>query len=78
MAWAQVNPAIVRVVEPPTPETTVADVLLGAVSLVGFLLVAAFVVGIAAGVLFILFKRVRARLTGEDESPPVSASPLTR
>jgi hypothetical protein len=78
VALSQVNPVIVRVVEPPTPETTVADVLLGAVGLVGIVLLAAFVVGIVAGGLFILVKHMRARWRGEDDSPSISASPLTR
>jgi hypothetical protein len=75
---SQINPMVVRVVEAPTPETTVADVLMGAVGFVGFVLAAALVIGLLAGAVFIAFRKLRARMTGESEIPPVSASQLTR
>ena len=52
---------VVQVVERPTRETSVGDILLGSVGFVGFVLLAAFVVGILAGGLFILFQRLRPR-----------------
>lgn len=50
---------VVQFVERPTRETGVGDILLGSVGFVGFVLLAAFVVGILAGGLFIVFKRLR-------------------
>jgi hypothetical protein len=51
------TPVIIRVVEAPSRETSVADILLGAVGLVGFALLAAAAAGIVLGGLFILFKK---------------------
>lgn len=61
MNLAQVTPVVVRVVDEPTPETSVADILIGAVGLVGFVLLLAAVVGIVAGCLFILMRKLQAR-----------------
>ena len=61
MTLQPLNPVIVRVVEPPARETSVADILLGAVGLVGFALLAALVVGIVVGGVFILFKKAFPR-----------------
>lgn len=63
MVLQPVTPVVVRVVEEPTRETTVADILLGAVGFVGFVLIAAAVVGLVAGGLFILFRVWRAKHT---------------
>jgi hypothetical protein len=52
-----VAPVIIRVVEAPARETTVADILLGAVGFVGVALLAALVVGLLVGGVFILFKK---------------------
>jgi uncharacterized membrane protein len=49
----------VQVVAPPTRETGVGDILLGSVGFVGFVLLAAFLVGLVAGGAFILVKRLR-------------------
>jgi len=51
------TPVIIKVVEAPSRETSVADILLGAVGLVAFALLAALVVGIVVGGVFILFKK---------------------
>jgi hypothetical protein len=51
------TPVIIRLVEAPSRETSVADILLGAVGLVGFALLAAAAAGIVLGGLFILFKK---------------------
>jgi hypothetical protein len=72
----QINPVVVRVVEAPTPETTVADILIGAVGLVGFVALLALVVGVLTGGLFILFRIIRDRR--DDGTQTISASPLTR
>lgn len=50
---------MVQVVEPPTRETSVGDILLGSVGFVGFVLLAALLVGLLAGGLFIAMKRLR-------------------
>lgn len=73
MISPQVNPIVVRVVEPPTKETSVADILMGAVGFVGFVLIAAFVVGLVAGGVFILVRKLRARYG--DDQPPTSVTP---
>lgn len=59
---------IVQVVEQPSREVSVADILLGSVGLVGLTLLAAAVVGLLAGAVLILFKRLRPgnRLNGQD------------
>ncbi len=74
----QVNPIIVRVVEPPTKETSVADILMGAVGFVGFVLIAAFAVGLVAGGLFILVRKLRARLGYDEPTSSVAPTALTR
>lgn len=61
MVWQPLNPVIVQVVDEPTRETSVADILLGAVGLVGFVLLMAALVGLAAGGLFILARKWRER-----------------
>ncbi len=78
MQSPQVNPIVVRVVEAPTKETSVADILMGAVGLVGFVLVAAFAVGVLAGALFIVYRKLRARLGYDEPTAPVTPSTLTR
>jgi hypothetical protein len=60
------TPLVVKVVEQPTRETTVADILLGAVGLVGAVLLAALVVGILVGGLFILLRRLRGASLSSD------------
>jgi hypothetical protein len=67
-----VTPVVVRVVEEPTRETSVADILLGAVGFVGFVLIAAAVVGLVAGGLFILYRVWRARNADPNERSAVS------
>jgi hypothetical protein len=55
------NPIIVRVVEQPVHETTIADVIFGALGLVGVLVVSAAVLGVLLGGGLILYKRLRQR-----------------
>ena len=50
---------VVEIVEMPTRETSVGDILLGSVGFVGFVLLCALLVGLVAGSLFILVKRLR-------------------
>jgi hypothetical protein len=55
----QSKPIVVQVVKQPpiTPEIGMADVVLGAVGLTGAIMIAAAVVGLVVGALFILYKR---------------------
>ena len=55
------NPIIVRVVETPTKETTIVDVLLGSLGLTTVLIVSALVLGAILGGLLIGVKLLRAR-----------------
>ncbi len=55
------QPIIVRVVEQPVHETTISDVILGSIGLVGVLLLAAFLLGLLLGGGLILVKRLTAR-----------------
>jgi hypothetical protein len=55
------DPIIVRVVEEPVRSTTIVDVLLGSLGLVGVLLLAALVMGAILGGAMIGIKLLRAR-----------------
>lgn len=59
---------IVQVVEQPSREISVADILLGSVGFVGLALLAAAVVGLVAGAALILLQRLRPSnpLNGQD------------
>jgi hypothetical protein len=52
---------MVRVVEQPVRETTIADVILGSLGLVGVLLMSALVLGALLGGGLVLYKRLTAR-----------------
>lgn len=52
---------IVRVVEQPVHETTLSDVILGSLGVVGVLLVCAVVLGLVLGAAMILVQRIRRR-----------------
>jgi hypothetical protein len=58
---------VVRVVETPVHETTVADVLIAALGLTGVLLLAAALFGLLLGGLLIARRRLRDRLNIQDE-----------
>lgn len=55
------EPIIVRVVEQPVDETTIADVILGSLGLVGVMLVSALLLGLLLGGAMVLYKRLRAK-----------------
>ena len=55
------DPIIVRVVEEPVRETTIADVILGSLGLVGVMLVSALLLGLLLGGGLVLYKRLRSR-----------------
>jgi hypothetical protein len=61
----QAKPIIVRVIETPTPETTIVDVLLGSLGLTTVLILAALVLGALLGGLLIAVKLLRARFNLE-------------
>ncbi|HJO37202.1 MAG: hypothetical protein QGF21_08580 [Vicinamibacterales bacterium] len=65
MASQPTTPIIVQLPDPPTPETTVADVLLQAIGLTGAFILIAFVAGIVIGGL--LFRIRRSRRDAEDD-----------
>lgn len=58
---------IVRLVEEPAQEVTVADVILGALGVAGLMTLAAVVLGLALGWLLIVRSR---RQGGHGEAPP--------
>lgn len=60
------GPIIVQTVRQPpiTQEITVGDVVLGAVGLVGWVMIAAAVAGLLVGVVVVLIKRSRDRAAG--------------
>ena len=55
------SPIIVRVVEEPVEQTTIADVLIGSLGLTGAMLLAAAVLGAILGGILIGIKLLRAR-----------------
>jgi hypothetical protein len=61
------DPVVVRVVETPAHETTVADVIIGALGLTGVLLLVAAIFGLLLGVLLVVRRRLRDRLNVEEE-----------
>jgi hypothetical protein len=54
-------PVVVRILEEPARETTVVDVLIGAIGLTGVLVVIAVICGAALGGLFVLYRKIQAR-----------------
>ena len=63
------DPIIVRIIEEPVRETTVVDVLVGAIGLTGVLLLVALLLGAALGGLFVLYRKYSARRTPYDGRP---------
>ena len=63
---------MVRVVEQPVHETTLVDIILGSIGVVGLILLAAVILGGVLGGALILSKRLRSRdgldPTGEAQS----------
>jgi hypothetical protein len=81
MAFQGSQPILVRVVEPPVESTTVADILIGALGLTGFLLLAAALLGGFLGALLIGLKKFREHYNLEpipdSEALRVTPSPHT-
>jgi hypothetical protein len=61
---------IVSVIREPTPETTVADIVVGALGLTGVLFLIALVLGGAFALLLVLWHK--RRRPEDDHLPPVS------
>jgi hypothetical protein len=59
--FQQQAPIIVRVIEEPVDETTISDVILGSLGLVGVLLLSALLLGLLLGGVLVLYKRIRAK-----------------
>ena len=55
------TPFVYEVVEPTTAQTTVVDVVLGAVAMAGALAAAALVLGVACGGVILAVRRLRRR-----------------
>ncbi len=70
------TPVIVKVMEPPTKEISVADILLGSVGITGLFLLGAVVLGFLLGGAFILFRRWQDR--HDDGVPGQETFHLTR
>jgi ABC-type nitrate/sulfonate/bicarbonate transport system permease component len=69
---------VVRVVEQPVHETTIADVIFGSLGLVGVMLIAAALAGLVLGGGLILFKRVRHRDgLAEDDGSNLRVTPMS-
>jgi hypothetical protein len=62
---------MISVAEQPVQETTVADVLLGAMGLTGVLILAALLLGLILGGLIVGYKRYRER--GRTDGPRAGA-----
>ncbi len=70
---------MVRVVEQPVRETTISDVIVGSMSLVGVLLLTALLLGVVLGLATIAWKRLRARdgLDAQNEAQSLRVTPTS-
>jgi len=75
----QPTPIIVRVVEEPVKQTTLADVIFGSLGLVGILLISAALLGLALGAALIIWKRLRRHdgLDSDDEGANLRVTPTS-
>jgi hypothetical protein len=73
------EPIIVRVIEQPVHETSLSDVILGSLGLVGVLLIAALVFGLLLGGLLIGYKRLRAKdgIDADGDAETLRVTPRT-
>lgn len=70
------TPVIVRMVDHPTKEISVADILMGSVGITGIFLIGAALLGLVLGGMFILFRRWQA--SRDVENPADEAFQLTQ
>ena len=70
---------MVRVVEQPVRETTLADVIFGSLGLVGVLLIAAALLGLLLGGGLILYKRLTSKdgIDAEDAAGSLRITPTS-
>ena len=75
----QPPPVIVRVVEQPAHETSIADVIFGSLGLVGVLLISAALLGLLLAGAMVLVKRLRGtyKLPTQDEHDNLRVTPLS-
>jgi len=71
------EPILVTIIEEPVRETTVVDVLIGAIGLTGALLLAAVLLGAVFGGLFILYRQYSARRAPYDGRPGADVPHIT-
>jgi len=71
------QPIIVRVVEEPVKETSLGDIIFGAIGLVGILLIAAALLGLLLGGALILLKRRRERSTAASDAEALRVTPTS-
>jgi len=57
----QQDPIIVRVIDEPIHQTTISDVIIGSLGLVGVMLVSALLLGLFLGGALVLYKRLTAK-----------------
>jgi hypothetical protein len=71
------EPIIVRVVEQPVHETTISDVIVGSLGLVGVMLVSALLLGLLLGGALLVYKRFTARdgIDGAGDSQALRVTP---
>lgn len=65
------TPVIVRMVDQPTKEISVADILMGSVGITGIFLIGAALFGLVLGGLFILFRRWQASRDSENPADEI-------
>ena len=61
------TPIIVRMIDKPTKEISMADVLMGSVGITGIFLIGAALLGLTLGGMFILFRRWRESREAEHQ-----------
>jgi hypothetical protein len=71
-----ITPIIVRVIEQPSKEISVADILMGSVGITGLFLAGAALFGFLLGGAFILFRRWQERR--QPDTPDVEVFHLTQ
>lgn len=71
------SPVIVRVVEQPTHQTSITDLIFGSMATVAVLLLIAAALGLVLGGAIILFKRLRHRdgIDPEDQAASLRVTP---
>ncbi len=70
------TPIIVKMIDKPTKEISVADILTGSVGITGIFLIGAALLGLALGGMFILYRRWQA--SRDEENHVGDAFQLTR